>query len=188
MDAGDSGILLIRLVIGGFFAGHGCQLLLGWFGGGGLSRTRASFHNQGFRPALPFAFMAASTQLVCGLGMVFGFLWPFPAVLLTGPMVVAVVQVHWPRIWVTQSGIEYPTVMGVVVTGVGLLPVGAASLDNAFGIDLPQVPAYLVALAMAQSVAIAAIVMARITKRREAAAAPGAETPAAAGSTQPGRS
>ncbi len=35
----DLGLLLIRLVVGLLFIGHGLQKLAGWFGGAGLGGT-----------------------------------------------------------------------------------------------------------------------------------------------------
>jgi putative oxidoreductase len=35
----DTGILIVRLVVGLYVAGHGAQKLFGWFGGPGLGAT-----------------------------------------------------------------------------------------------------------------------------------------------------
>jgi uncharacterized membrane protein YphA (DoxX/SURF4 family) len=32
----EVGLLVLRIVVGAFFIGHGCQKLFGWFGGHGL--------------------------------------------------------------------------------------------------------------------------------------------------------
>jgi len=160
--------MLIRVITGAFFTAHGCQMLLGWFGGRGIKRVAAGFHDRGFRPAFPFALAAASTELFCGLAVAFGLLWPLPAVALTGPMTVAVVHVHWPKIWVTEQGIEYPLVLGVVMAGIGLLSPGAISVDNLLGIELPHGPAYAIAFVLTMPVAVGAMLSSRIVKRRAA--------------------
>lgn len=170
--ADDTGVFLIRLVTGGFFAAHGCQLLFGWFGGRGIQRVAANFHARGFRPSMPFALAAASTELFGGLGVVLGFLWPLPAVALIGPMTVAVVNVHWPKIWVTEQGIEYPLVLAIVMAGAGLLSPGAMSLDHVLNFSLPHGPTYAVTLLGAVGVASAAMVSARTVKQRSSAAEP----------------
>jgi putative oxidoreductase len=174
LAAEDVGILFIRVVTGTFFAAHGCQMMLGWFGGRGIRQVSANFHKRGYRPALPFAIAAAGTELCAGCGVAFGLLWPLPAVALIGPMTVAVVSVHWPKIWVTENGIEYPLVLGFVMAGIALLPVGSVSLDNAFGIKLPLPPSYLVALAGTLAItAIALITSNVVTRRARAASATG---------------
>jgi len=179
MDADDAGLVLIRAVTGGFFFCHGA-LMLGWFGGGSFARTKAGFERMGFRPLLPFAISAPGTQLVCGLMVLLGFLWPVGPAFLVGPMLVAVVGVHWPRIWVTEQGIEYPLVMGVVMLGLGLLPAGELSLDNALGIELPALPTFAVALALTLVPSIVALVTSRSVRRARAAAAANADAAPAA--------
>ena len=170
MEAEDAGLLLIRAVTGGFFFCHGA-LMLGWFGSGTFLRTKAGFERMGFRPLLPFAIFAPCTQLVCGLMVLLGFFWPVGPALLVGPMTVAVVGVHWPRIWVTEQGIEYPLVMGVVMLGLGLLPAGRLSLDNLLGIELPALPALAVALVLTLAPSAVAVGSSRRVRRERARAA-----------------
>ena len=43
-------ILLLRLVVGLLFLGHGTQKLFGWFGGNGLNATGEFFEKIGFMP------------------------------------------------------------------------------------------------------------------------------------------
>jgi putative oxidoreductase len=45
----EYGILLLRLVVGLLFAGHGAQKLFGWFGGGGPAGTAGFFGSLGYR-------------------------------------------------------------------------------------------------------------------------------------------
>ena len=51
-------LLVLRVVVGGLFIGHGSQKLFGWFGGHGPKGTATFFENLGLRPALPFALLA----------------------------------------------------------------------------------------------------------------------------------
>lgn len=166
MTSSDVGVFLIRLVVGGFFAAHGCQLLFGWFGGGGLLRTRQRFQALGFRPGWLFAPVAAATELISGAGVVLGLAWPVPALLALGPMTVAIVRVHWPRIWVTESGIEYPLVIATVMAGIGLLDAGRLSIDHALAIDLPQQRLYWLVLLGALGGAGTSLIRARIISSR----------------------
>ena len=49
----------------------------------------------------------------------------------------AIAKIHWPKLWVTEGGLELPLVNLAVVIAVGLTGPGVVSLDNAFGTALP---------------------------------------------------
>src|SRR5258705_11286221 len=51
-------ILLMRLLIGGLFIGHGTQKLFGWFGGHGLEGTGGFFEAPGLKPGKTNAIVA----------------------------------------------------------------------------------------------------------------------------------
>lgn len=129
-------LLILRLVAGGLFAGHGAQKLFGWFGGHGLRDTGGFFESIGFRPGLPFAFLAGAAELGGGLLLAAGLLVPAAALLLAGVMASAIAAVHWSKgLWNSNGGLEFPLVMGIVAFAVAALGPGRYSLDNAFGID-----------------------------------------------------
>ena len=46
----DTGLLVLRLVIGPLMAAHGAQKLFGWFGGYGLAGTAGYFESHRFSP------------------------------------------------------------------------------------------------------------------------------------------
>jgi len=46
----DLALLVLRVVVGALFAGHGAQKLFGVFGGSGLEGTGAMFDQIGLRP------------------------------------------------------------------------------------------------------------------------------------------
>jgi putative oxidoreductase len=46
----EVGLLVLRVVTGALFAGHGIQKLVGRFGGAGLDGTGAFFEDAGLRP------------------------------------------------------------------------------------------------------------------------------------------
>ena len=63
----EYGLLLLRLVVGLLFAGHGAQKLFGWFGGGGPQGTAAFFASLGYRAPAAMALVAGLSELGGGL-------------------------------------------------------------------------------------------------------------------------
>src|SRR4051794_41900360 len=61
------GLLIIRVILGGLFIGHGTQKLFGWFGGHGLEGT-AGFFGQGIglRPGKRHATAARPSEALGG--------------------------------------------------------------------------------------------------------------------------
>ena len=49
----DFGLLVLRLVVGALFIGHGTQKLFGWFGGYGVEGTGGFMESLGYRPGKP---------------------------------------------------------------------------------------------------------------------------------------
>jgi len=129
-------LLVLRVIVGGLFVGHGSQKLFGWFGGHGPKGTASFFESVGLTPALPFALLAGTAELVGGLLLGFGLLVPVAALLLVGVMTTAIATVHWKNgLWVTAGGLEYPLVLAAVAFAIAALGPGSVSLDHAFGLD-----------------------------------------------------
>ncbi|MFF0829575.1 DoxX family protein [Brevibacillus sp. NPDC003359] len=122
----DTGLLLIRLVIGLTFAGHGAQKLFGWFGGYGLKGTGGWLESIGVKPGVAMAFVAGLAELVGGLMFAAGLgIWA-SSILLAFTMLVAILKVHGQNgYWVTQNGFEYNLTLIAVVIGVALIGPGA---------------------------------------------------------------
>jgi putative oxidoreductase len=81
------------MVLGAVFFMHGCQKMLGWFGGAGFERTMAGFTHSGI-PA-PFAFLAICAEFFGGLGLLLGLLGRIAAFGVMCNMLVAVATRHW---------------------------------------------------------------------------------------------
>src|SRR5271157_1379519 len=139
----DYMVTLSRFVLGFLFFVHGGQLMLGWFGGFGLSGSMHFFTQQLGIPAV-FAFLAIATQFFGGCLLILGLAGRIAAFTIICDMVVAVAKVHWQyglfMNWFgTQKGegFEYH----LLVITIGLLVVirgsGALSLDRL----LARVPA-----------------------------------------------
>jgi putative oxidoreductase len=132
----DYMLALARLVLGVLFFVHGSQLLLGWFGGFGLSGTMHFFTQQLGIPVV-FAFLAIATQFFGGFLLIVGLAGRLAALTIICNMVVAVVKVHWQyglfMNWFgTQKGEGFE--FHLLVVTIGLLIVvrgsGALSLDR----------------------------------------------------------
>jgi putative oxidoreductase len=124
------GLLLVRLVVGLLFIGHGAQKLFGWFGGYGPKGTGGWMDSIGMKPGIVMAVAAGLMELVGGALFASGLFTPLAAVLIALTMLGAIVKVHGQNgIWATANGYEYPLVLLVVVIGIALTGAGAYSLD-----------------------------------------------------------
>ncbi|MFD0710485.1 DoxX family protein [Paenibacillus sp. GCM10027626] len=126
-----AGLLIIRLVVGLLFIGHGAQKLFGWFGGYGPKGTGGWMESIGIKPGVLMAVLAGLMEFIGGILFALGLLTPLAALLLTLAMLGAIVKVHIRNgLWSTANGFEYPLVLLVVVIGVAMIGAGAYSLDS----------------------------------------------------------
>lgn len=123
-------LLLLRLVIGLSFAGHGAQKLFGSFGGHGIEGTAGFFDSIGIKPGKTMAIAAGVSEVVGGLLFALGLLTPFAAVLIIATMLVAIIKVHGANgFWSTQNGYEYNAVLIIAALAVAVIGPGAFSID-----------------------------------------------------------
>ena len=126
----DFGLLLIRLVIGVLFIGHGAQKLFGWFGGYGLKGTGGWFESIGMKPGVTVALFAGLSELIGGLLLALGLLTPLAGLIIAGTMVIAIVKVHGPNgLWSTSNGYEYNLTLLAVSIGIALIGPGQYAVD-----------------------------------------------------------
>jgi putative oxidoreductase len=124
------GLLIIRLVVGLTFMGHGCQKLFGWFGGHGLKGTGGWMESIGIRPGILMALLAGLSELVGGFLFAAGVLMPVASVLIAVTMLVAIFKVHGQNgYWITSNGFEYNLVLIAVAIGIGLIGGGDYTLE-----------------------------------------------------------
>jgi putative oxidoreductase len=129
------GILLIRMVVGLYFAAHGAQKAFGWFGGGGPAGTGAFFDQIGIKPGKQMALLAGIGELLGGILFLLGLLTPLAALLIIVPMIVAIQKVHGKNgLFSDKGGIEYNLVLIAIALGITLMGPGAISLDSLYGI------------------------------------------------------
>ena len=133
----DVALLVLRVVAGLLFAGHGAQKLFGWFGGGGIEGTGGFFENLGLRPGKVHATAAGFNEFAGGLLLAVGLLVPFAAALIIATMTAAVITVHGKNgPWVTNNGWELNVLYGLIGFAVAGIGAGEISLDNALNLDV----------------------------------------------------
>lgn len=121
------GLLIIRVVIGLTFVGHGSQKLFGWFGGYGpvgfgqwLESLGMGFHGKFWSIA------AGLFEFVGGLLFAFGTLTGVGAGLIIIVMLDAILIVHRTKgYWIDNGGWEYNFVLIAVVLGIALIGPGS---------------------------------------------------------------
>ncbi|MCY9135376.1 DoxX family protein [Bacillus atrophaeus] len=125
------GLLIIRLIIGLLFVGHGAQKLFGWFGGHGLKGTGGWFESIGMKPGVTVALLAGLSELFGGIMFALGFLTPLAGIIIVGTMVMAIVKVHGANgLWVTNNGYEYNLTLLAVTIGIALTGPGQYAVDT----------------------------------------------------------
>jgi putative oxidoreductase len=123
------GLLVIRLIVGLTFAGHGTQKLFGWFGGHGLKGTGEWLESIGVKPGILMALVAGLAEFIGGLLFAAGLWLPVAAALIVITMLGAIFTVHGKNgYWITQNGFEYNLVLIAVSIGVALIGPGVYAL------------------------------------------------------------
>jgi putative oxidoreductase len=126
------GRLLLRLILGGFFIGHGTQKLFGWFGGHGLEGTGQFFEGSlGLRPGKHHAFAAGAGEAGGGALILLGAATPLGSAAVIGAMLTAIYRVHLKNgPWVTDGGYEYNLVLIGAALALAETGPGTPSIDG----------------------------------------------------------
>jgi putative oxidoreductase len=125
------GILLLRVVVGLAFVGHGTQKLFGWFGGYGPKGTGGFFASVGYRAGVLMAVAAGLAEVGGGTLLALGFVTPLAGALLATVMINAIASVTFKRAFMFGSELE----IAYLTVAVSLAAVGAGrfSIDRAIG-------------------------------------------------------
>jgi putative oxidoreductase len=159
----DLGLLILRIVVGGLFVGHGLQKLFGWFGGHGLQGTGQFFESIGYRPGRFMALVGGLTEAVGGLLLLSGLLTPLGAAMVIAMMINAIVTVKRSAgLW---NGYELDLLYAVAAVGLAFTGAGAYSVDALAGWDLSGTAWGLGALALGVVMAEVGLVWRRATRR-----------------------
>jgi putative oxidoreductase len=127
----DWGLLVLRLMLGISFIGHGSQKLFGWFGGGGIAGTAGFLESLGLKPAKLMAFLSGAAEFGGGALVLLGLFTSLGALLIIGVMVVAIATVHLKKgFWLSNGGYEYnltiiAAVIALATTGPGAYTIQA---------------------------------------------------------------
>lgn len=148
--------LLLRLIMGALFFGHGTQKLRGWFGGQGLDATAGMFEQLGLRPGRRNAIASGLAEAGGGAGLALGLATPFAAASVIGSMIIAIHRVHLKNgPWIANQGYEYNLVLILAAALVAELGPGPVSVDHLLGTERSGVGWGLAALAMGGAGAVA---------------------------------
>ena len=127
------GILLLRLVVGIAFVGHGTQKLFGWFGGYGPQGTGGFFASKGYRSAVPMAVLAGVAEAGGGTLLALGFATPVAAALLAIVMINAIASVTFKKAFMFGSELEL--IYLTIAVSLAAIGPGRFSIDRAIGWD-----------------------------------------------------
>ncbi len=170
------GRLILRLIVGGYFFGHGTQKLFGWFGGYGPDGTGQFFESIGLRPGKRHALAAGAAEAGGGALLVAGAATPFAASVLTATMLTAINRVHLKNgPWVTDQGYEYNLVLIAVALALAETGPGSPSIDDAIGAPWYGPKWAVRALVLGIAGAVGAHIVAESAPAPEPAPAPEAE-------------
>lgn len=125
----DTGLLLLRLVLGLTMAAHGAQKLFGWFGGGGISGTGQFFTASGYPAGDAMAVLAGLTETLGGLGLVLGLLTPLAGAAIVGTLINAI-AVHGADSFFAPKGIEYELLLTAGAAALALTGPGRYAVDR----------------------------------------------------------
>ncbi|MFC9336970.1 DoxX family protein [Streptomyces sp. NPDC057020] len=143
----DTGLFILRLLVGLLVAGHGVQKVSRHLGGKGLEGGTEEFRADGFRGGALTALAAGGGQIGSGLLLTAGFLTPLAATGVVGVMTVALTVKRHNGLWVQNDGYEYPLVLIGTAAALSATGPGAWSLDAVLG--LTPYPSWWAAVVLA---------------------------------------
>jgi putative oxidoreductase len=163
------GLLVARVIFGGYLMVHGAQKLFGWFEGSGLDKTAAGFEKRGLRPGKLTAAAAGASEFGGGLLIATGIANPLGPLAIVGTMAVASTVHRKQGAMSNKGGFELP--LTNLAFAVALLSAGTGALR--LGPGVPKSFARKAALggAVLAAGAVAQMMMASRKQERQASTA-----------------
>ncbi len=155
----DTGLLVLRLAVGGALMAHGSQKLFGLFGGDGLQGTAKTMEALGFRPGGPSALATGLGLFGGGASLALGLATPAGAAAAAATMATAA-SVHAPKgFFAIKGGLEHPAMLSAAAAALAIAGPGRFSLDHATRHALNR--SWMPAAALAAGAAGVGVVLAR---------------------------
>ena len=152
------GLLILRVVVGVLFIGHGTQKLFGWFGGYGPEGTGGFLETLGYRRGRQLAIVTGLAEAGGGLLLAVGLVTPLAAAAIIGVMVNASIAAHLPNgLWNDRRGYELPLVFAAAATALAFTGPGRWSIDNVIGLNWQGVWWGVAGLGLGIGAAVAAL-------------------------------
>ncbi|SBS79070.1 DoxX family protein [uncultured Mycobacterium sp.] len=135
----DLGLLLLRVVVGAVFIGHGLQKAFGWWGGQGLDGFKAALADAGYQHAGVLTYVGAGAQILVGVLLILGLFTPLAAAggvayLVNSLLTIVAAQRQDGYLAVFgPDGIEYLLVLIVAASAVILVGPGRYGFDGGRG-------------------------------------------------------
>jgi putative oxidoreductase len=169
----NTGVLILRLLLGFLMGGHALQKLFGFFDGHGIDGTAPLFEKWGLSPGRAMVIAAGTSELVGALLIGTGTFTALGAALVIGTMLVAATVTAPNGLWAVKQGCELPLVYGALGLGIGLIGPGRFSVDYQAGLMQFTQPGYVLG-ATAAAILGSAPLVARVLLVRHRRAPPSA--------------
>ncbi|WP_265445958.1 DoxX family protein [Flexivirga meconopsidis] len=131
----NTGLLLLRLLIGGLLFAHGAQKAFGAFGGMGVAGTAPLFETWGLRPGAAMVKLAAAAELTAAALLITGLATPLGAAIAAGTLIVAGSVNATNGLWAVKGGFELPLLYAGTAACLAFTGPGDYSLDRAIGLS-----------------------------------------------------